>query len=269
MVLILHQLLVMGPRLHYLALTALMVAGCAAAKSRPTATVQAAWAVAPQVGEITPVWVEIQCTSGCEGLSKDQQPFITRADVFGLNDQNQYQAALSLDDAASKAGSAQALAKTIAKSSGLATVGKTVGYSTGFGLLMVPVGAGAGAGGGPLGMALGAAAGAMLGTGIIVYGLGKSAYLTLSPEARAYDQLEKESIAEANATTSLAGYFPPRQQGWVYFPAGNYTELKLTVVQELTKGQPFQLQVLQAPRQSTAASVSQSQVQAPQTGGSP
>ena len=233
---------------------ALALGGCAVAPpARSAPKLDATWFAGPPIGKVTPVYLELKCSANCEALPATAQPFITPADVLVLNNDDQYVATLSLDEAIAQAGGAIPLADAVSNTSGLAVVGQAAGGSTLAGVLAVPYGAAVGLGtpaAGPLGLVVGAAAGAVAGTAIIIGGLGYSTYLALSPEGRARYKLRQEILDSNEPSSSNA-----QEKGWVFLPADEYKEVKLTVLQidlvsgvaEATRNHVYVVEVLRVP----------------------
>ncbi len=189
-----------------LLLLALLADACAT-QSESVHPVLEAWSYALEpVGGVIPVFVKIRCESNCGAQSFP----LTRTQVSARNDAGQYVQPLKLEEAVQQVGGAQRLVDALSEADGSAWL------PSGAGVTLGNLGSGLKAGGRAAGMG-----GALLGMGIAsLY----SGYLAAHPEALAQAKLDYVAIAENRERDHNPTTF---HQGWVFFPNGKYTELKL------------------------------------------
>lgn len=243
----------------WIALLALALFACATGRTTlPQPKLEASALVGPTVGRVIPVFVEVRCVGGCEGLTDSEQPFITRSDVSAINVKGQVVSALSVDDAVSQAGSAVELADAASKTSGATVVAQAAGGSAGA-TMAGAVLAGLSATD-PLAGAAVIAVGVPLG---VVVGLGYGAYLAANQEARATLELESDALPDITVQNPKSPLF---NRGWVFFPAGKFSEVRFSVFQAAAKTMRsvgelnikwVERPVAQAPTRSSASQAAQ------------
>lgn len=212
----------------WIAPLALALVGCATGKPNlPRPKLEASASVGSTVGRVIPVFVQVRCVEGCDGLSDAEQPFITRSEVLAIDSNGDSVPALSVDDAVSQAGSAADLSDVASKTGGGTVVAGAVGRGALVTMVGVPLAA--------AGLADPVQGAAMIAVGVpvgVLVTLGYGAYLAANQEARATVELESDALPN-NPVQDL--HSPLFNRGWVFFPVGNFSEIRFSVYQAAAK----------------------------------
>jgi hypothetical protein len=161
-------------------------------------------AFSPQaVGNVVPVFVALDCR-GC-----DRGYFVGGKDVRAVNESGQAVETMSLDEAVSSAGGAENLCSALTSRADWTVIGGTL-------LRLFVGGAQATAGPGP-GAGLGAFA-------ALPFGAAYSGYLYSDREAMQLAKLSWIVLSDNPFDHTMAV-----NHGWVFFPAGSYQKIRLTV----------------------------------------
>lgn len=182
-----------GLRLIAIALLALLAPGCAGSAGQEKAEealFEAHSLPLPPVGNVTPVFMGVQCSEACPSKF-----YLTRSRIFAVNQAGAPVPALSLDDAVSQAGDAVSLSQSLTNKPDAEVIAQASMQNVRTTLdLMVG----------------------------IAYGV----YLASNAEALQKKKMESVIIPDHAGIT----------RGWVFFPNGNYREIKITMMQASSPG---------------------------------
>ena len=202
-------------RLAWLFILVAICSGCAvttgAQQAPPTPPVLATAYAVPQVGEVTPVFIEVVAPPPL-GVAAH------REDICALDQDGKCRPALDLEEAGRMAGGTDKLAAALAHDESAAgAVGRSMLSVSGQGLVAS--------------WAAGSKIGDHAGAGVIVLGtaatlttaLARGSYLAASPEARALDQVAAYSLASRENWN----WYPNHRSGFVYFPSGKHQRIQV------------------------------------------
>jgi len=205
-------------RFFSLILPATLFCGCSTVESGPPPTppILVSAAVAPPVGGVLPLFLEI----AGEGQSI---PAVYREDVFAIDQNGKPVAALAIEEAGELAGGMETLASAVTHDeSAVAAVARSVLQPTVVGSIESW----------KAGMQMGGEGGAgifMLGSAAsTATGLARGTYVAASSEARYLDQVDNCSLGSRTKWY----WHNNTQKGFVYFPDGKYVRIRLMAQNE-------------------------------------